>query len=177
MSIILFSGIHGVGKNFFLNKLDRQQLSYAVYTASELIGRYQAPTDAGYKKVSNVESNQNVLLRAINEVVEECQKDIILDGHLCVFNAIGDVERIPWDFFEKVELGGIILLQDEPKTIGKRLASRDTKSVKLEDLARMQEEETAYAKELADRLHIEYEIISHDCTSEQFVSILNRMGE
>ena len=54
MKVILLSGVHGVGKGFFLEQVKKNIEEYNVYSASKLIERYKSPTDAGYKKVCNV---------------------------------------------------------------------------------------------------------------------------
>lgn len=50
---------------------------------------------AGYKKVSNVDDNQDTLIRTIMEEKAYNSKNFILDGHFCVFNTKGDIVRIP----------------------------------------------------------------------------------
>lgn len=50
---------------------------------------------AGYKKVSNVDDNQDTLIRAIMEEKAYNSKNFIFDGYLCVFNTKGDIVRIP----------------------------------------------------------------------------------
>ena len=76
---------------------------------------------AGYKKVSNVDDNQDTLIRTIIEEKAYNQKNFILDGHLCVFNTKGDIVRIPEYFFVNTKINGIILLQDEPRVIVERI--------------------------------------------------------
>ena len=58
MKAILLSGVHGVGKGFFLENIKKYIQSYNIYSASSLIEKFQPSADAGYKKVSNVNSNQ-----------------------------------------------------------------------------------------------------------------------
>ena len=132
MKIILLSGAHGVGKGFFLNKIRDDIQQYEVYSASKLIERYQLPTDSGYKKVSNVNNNQDVLITALKEAKLQSAKDVILDGHLCLFNADGEVERIPENFFINAQIKGIVLLQDDSNIICDRINQRDAKKNKCD---------------------------------------------
>lgn len=176
MKVILFSGAHGVGKGFFLDKVKENIQHYDVYSASRLIERYQPSTDAGYKKVSNVNNNQDVLIKAIKEEKIHNMKDFILDGHLCIFNARGDAERIPEYFFVDAQINGIILLQDEPRIICDRINQRDSNKISMNDIKRMQEEERKYARELQNKFEIGYIIISHECTGEQFEEKLRKIG-
>lgn len=176
MKTILFSGVHGVGKGFFLGKVKENIQHYKVYSASALIEKYKASTDAGYKKVSNVNSNQDTLIRAIKEVKSGSDKDFILDGHMCVFNGEGKVERIPEYFFNEAQITGIVLLQDNPKVICDRINQRDTYKMRIQDIELMQDEEQKYAKEIETKFQIRYVIITHECTGKQFGEILREIG-
>lgn len=176
MKAILFSGAHGVGKGFFLDKVKENIHHYDVYSASKLIEKYQPSTDAGYKKVSDVNNNQDILIKAIKEEKIRSIKDIIIDGHLCIFNARGEVERIPEYFFVDAQITGIVLLQDEPQIICERINQRDSNKISMRDIEIMQDEERKYAGELQDKFQIEYIIISHECTGKQFEEKLREIG-
>lgn len=177
MGVILFSGVHGVGKGFFLDRVKSGLSLYNVYSASKLIERYRASTDAGYKQVSNVKGNQEVLIQAMKEAMDNNAGDFVLDGHLCIFNAKGEVERIPRFFFEEIKVTGIILLQDTPEQIYCRIRKRDANTIDVCDIDRMQDEEEKYAKELEKELNIKYTAITHECTKVQFMEILKRWGD
>lgn len=101
MKSILFSGVHGVGKGFFLKKINKEIEEYNIYSASTLIEKYQTSTDAGYKKVRNVKNNQDILIKAIKEAKMKDGNSFILDGHLCIFDVEGNIVRIPENFFMK----------------------------------------------------------------------------
>ncbi len=174
MKTILFSGVHGVGKGFFLEKIKGYIHEYNIYSASNLIERYKSSTDAGYKKVSNVNSNQDILIKAIKEAKSREEKNFILDGHLCVFNSKGEVERIPEYFFSEAQIERIVLLQDKPQRICDRINKRDAIRLSLQDIECMQNEEQKFAKELEAKLQIEYEIITHECNGERFREILEK---
>lgn len=176
MKAILLSGVHGVGKGFFLDKIKKYIQDYNIYSASSLIEKFQPSTDAGYKKVSNVNNNQDVLIKAIKQERNCNIKDFILDGHLCIFNAAGDIVRIPEYFFVETHINGIILLQDSPCTIYDRITQRDSKRVNISVIESMQEEEKKYAGELQNKFHIDYALISHECTGEQFMEIIKKVG-
>ena len=68
MKNILFSGVHGVEKGFYLNKVKNKIERFNIYSASDLIEKYQESADAGYKKVSNVKGNQEILIKAIKNI-------------------------------------------------------------------------------------------------------------
>lgn len=165
-----------MGKGFFLDKVKGATAGYDIYSASKLIEWYQPSTDSGYKRVSNVNSNQDLLIMAINEIQNSNQKHLILDGHLCIFNAEGQVERIPQYFFEQIQIEGIVLLQDAPQKICNRIKKRDATEISIYDIERMQNEEKKYARELNANYHIKYEIITHKHTDEKFAEILRIVG-
>ena len=176
MKAFLLSGVHGVGKGFFLEKVKNSISMYNMISASTLIERYQASADAGYKRVSNVNGNQEVLIHAMKEAMTNDTRDFILDGHLCIFNAKGEVERVPKFFFEETKITGIILLQDASEDIYCRIRKRDACTIDVCDIERMQREEEEYAKELERELNIKYVAITHECTEERFIAVLKKMG-
>lgn len=176
MKAILFSGAHGVGKGFFLDKVKENIQHYDVYSASKLIEKYQPSTDAGYKKVSNVSNNQDILIKAIREEKLHSTRPFIIDGHLCIFNARGEVERIPEYFFADAQITGIVLLQDDPKIICERIKQRDSNKISMRDIESMQDEERKYARELQEKFQIKYIIVSHECTGRQFEEKLREIG-
>lgn len=176
MRTILFSGTHGVGKGFFLERVKDYVKQYNICTASTIIAKHKSATDMGYKKVSSVKNNQDILITAINEEKNNDNRDLILDGHLCIHNGDGEVERIPEYFFVETNIMNIILLQDEPEIIRERLKKRDNKEVKVEDIEKMQNEELKYAGELKEKLGIYFVVITHKVTGEQFKECLDKMG-
>lgn len=176
MKAILLSGVHGVGKGFFLEKVKGNIQNYDIYSASNLIERYQPSTDSGYKKVSNINSNQDALIRAIKEEKSKNIRDFIIDGHLCVFNASGKVERIPEYFFVDSQISGIVILQDNPQKICDRISQRDFQNIKIEDIEWMQNEEQKYADDLHNKFNIEYITITHGCSGGMFEEILRNIG-
>ena len=176
MRIILFSGTHGVGKGFFLEKVKDHVKQYNICTASTLIGKYKSATDMGYKKVGNVKSNQEILITAINKEMCNDSRDLIIDGHLCIYNKDGEIERIPEYFFVETNICNLILLQDDPEIISERLKKRDKREVKAEDIQKMQNEKLTYARQLKEKLGISFAVITHEVTGEQFINYLERMG-
>ncbi len=163
-------------KGFFLEKVKEDIGNYDIYSASSLIERYHPATDAGYKRVSNVNDNQNILIKAIREEKAHNTKDFILDGHLCILNKQGSVERIPESFFAGAQITGIVLLQDDPEMICERLRNRDSDGISIQIIEKMQNEEKIYARELQNKYHIRQAIISHECTGKQFADVLREIG-
>lgn len=176
LKTFLLSGAHGVGKGFFLKKVENKIGNYTILSASALIGKYKCATDAGYKKVTHVNKNQDVLISALNQEQCSASQDIILDGHICIYNSDGLIERIPEYFFVEGQIAGVIILQDSEEEIYKRINQRDSQSINIEDIIKMQNEEQKYADEIEKRYLIKYKIISHECSAEQFEMVLKELG-
>lgn len=173
--IILLSGAHGVGKGYFLSNNFSSPSRFTIVSASDLIKRYKQADDAGYKRVKNISDNQEILLVAFEKEKNAIKNDIILDGHLCMINAKGKVERIPEQFLVKSQIDGIVLLQDEVDSIVTRLEKRDGTNISKSIIEQMQYEEREYCKELQLKNHIPYDIISNTCDYQKFCDIVSQM--
>lgn len=173
--IFLLSGVHGVGKGYFLDNILGADSNYTILGASNLIRQYKDAEDAGYKMVKDVSDNQKVLLKALIAEKRQIETDIILDGHLCIINRNGDIERIPKEFFIKASVHGIILLQDDVENIIKRQNLRDGVGLEKQTIAKIQEDEIKYCEFLKNELNVPYIVIDGECTYNQFIKELNQM--
>lgn len=172
---ILLSGVHGVGKGYFLKKNFEDDIRFTILGASNLISRYKKADDAGYKKVQDVSNNQQILLTALSTEKYKVNKDIILDGHICMINAEKKVESIPEKFFLDAEINGIILLQDDVDNIIRRQAERDGLALAEDIVKEIQEEEAKYCKHLFLKYNMSYNVIDNSCGYVQFCEIVDRM--
>lgn len=175
--IILFSGVHGVGKGYFIKENIKDNDNIICVSASELIRQYRNSEDAGYKKVKDVEGNQEILLDALRRMVMSVDKSILLDGHLCIINSNSEVETISDSFISKAQMKGIILLQEEIPIIEQRQKARDGLSLSAEMIREIQCKEKLYAELLFKKYKIPFEIISSECRRDQFLKIINTMKE
>lgn len=173
--IFLLSGVHGVGKGYFLENILKGDSNYTILEASNLIQQYKDAEDAGYKMVKDVSDNQKVLLKALITEKRRIETDIILDGHLCIINKNGDIERIPVEFLIKASVHGIILLQDDVESIIKRQNLRDGVGLEKQTIAKIQEDEIRYCEFLKSELKVPYIVIAGGCTYNQFIKELNQM--
>lgn len=173
MKAFLLSGVHGVGKGYFIERIKSILNGYEIYSASSMIEKYKHSTDAGYKKVKNVKRNQEILIKAIKSERKNTNKNFILDGHLCLFNADGEPERIQEEFFKESGITGIILLQDNIDTIYHRLQIRDNKPIDKQNLGKMQTEEYKYASELKEKYDICIYKITPQISAEKFAELLD----
>ena len=87
------SGVHDVGKSYFCN-LVKDSVGIETYSASALISTKKRSGFAKNKLIPDIDENQQFLLWAVDELRTLCQ-NFILDGHFCLLNASGKVQRIP----------------------------------------------------------------------------------
>lgn len=158
------SGIHGVGKTSFAKVLS-EKLNLNFYSAGSLIQDRSEKLISDYKKVDSVTDNQMLLLDALREI-----KDVnyILDGHLCLINNKGIIERIPFDIFCKLGIEQLYIVIDKPRNIFEHLRKRDGKSWHMELIRSFQQKEIEYAKEISELLCIPLEIIYQNRKIENF---------
>lgn len=150
--MIFVAGVHGVGKTYICQQLKQNLI---VYSASELIEQYSKIRYNGYKKVYGIEENQNHLVNAVRQK-ENQSREFILDGHFCLFNADGDVEKIPYAVFKKLNMEGIILFWNREEIIQRNVLKREGNSdtLKLHKISELQKLEIEYAKDVAQELDI-----------------------
>ncbi len=162
---ILLSGVHGVGKGYFIESMVVDKYNVSIISASEVINRYKDCEDAGNKRVKDVQENQDIILDVLRNV--NCDKTVVLDGHLIIISEGDTLQRIPEDYFKEGLFDTIILLQDEPDKIHKRLYKRDGMyKIDLSLISKIQEEELSYAEELRKK-GIALYIITPEVSEEQ----------
>lgn len=174
--IFLLSGVHGVGKGHFIDEKLKDVSNISAIGASTLIEKYKKSEDSGYKKVKDVSENQRVLLGALKQLQNDANKDILLDGHLCIINSLNSIERIPESFMIEAPISGIILLQECVSEIVQRQKLRDGITLSKSLIEKIQTEEKEYAEFLLKKLNIPYKIISSKCDKDQFLKLIHEMG-
>lgn len=151
-NIIFFGGIHGVGKTY-LAEILQVNLGIPRYLASELISSKRKVDYRTDKKVDDIVYNQNLLFEALKE--KNLFKDlIILEGHFCLLNKKGEVERIPKGIFKELNIKVIVLIYEEPVVILQRIHKRGMKEFDLNFIDKFQKEEINYAKEISEYLQV-----------------------
>ncbi len=95
--MIFISGIHGVGKSYFCDKV-KAELGIDTFSASKLISERKHAGFSSNKLIPDIDENQQYLLLAVSEL-NAVNTDYLLDGHLCLLNAEGKVTRIPSETF------------------------------------------------------------------------------
>lgn len=148
--MIFISGVHGVGKSYFCDMV-KKAININAYSASTLISNKKKAGFSSDKLIPDIDDNQQYLLQAVDEL-RTSEGNFILDGHFCLLNAEGQVQRIGLDTFTTLKPEAILLLTEDPKVIAERRRSRDNCEVSAESIKEFQDSEESYAKEVADAI-------------------------
>lgn len=152
-NLIFIGGIHGVGKRTICKSIC-EQTNHVHITASELI-KWTEISKPENKKVENIPNTQDRLIRGLNQVLKK-DESYLLDGHFCLFNSEGDVEKVPIDTFLKISPKLISVVTTNVALVKQRLEKRDNKTYKFDILKLMQDEEKRYGKEVALKLNVPF---------------------
>lgn len=155
-NVIFIAGIHGVGKTTICDEV-KKRLGIDYYACSNLIEQMDNEIlDYDSKKVENIDQTQNILYESIKQNVKE--EKILLDGHFCLLNGVGEISRIPLEIYTKLPITNIILITREPWDIV--YSNYDKENYALDFIEKFQEEEVSYGIEVAKLLNVT--LIKHD---------------
>jgi len=150
--MIFIGGVHGVGKTTFCLNV-KEKLGLNFYSASGLISKYKKHEFPKNKFVSDIDGNQYKLI-SIKKILDEKENQYLLDGHFCLFDSNGNLQRINSLFFKELAPDAIVLLTEEPSIIAERRKQRDAIECNEEDIQICQIAEMEYGKNIADLLSI-----------------------
>lgn len=168
--IFFVGGIHGVGKSYFCERITNKT-GLQAYSASKLIAELKNEQFKSDKLIADIGGNQNYLLDAVNRIPE---KEFILDGHFCLLNSSGEVERIPLDTFKQLPIKAIMVIYDDVTKIVARLNARDGMKHNEATFENFQNEELSYAKEIAELLCVPFTGINCESYIEDAVKQINK---
>ena len=146
--------MHGVGKSTFCQSLASETKAIH-YSASELIMMTKKEDYSQSKKVKNISGNQDILIHAINEHLND-DETYLIDGHYCLINDAGEISKVPEQTYRRMSPVALIVLHDEPHNIHERLNNRDNKNYELDFIRKFQDEELSYSKQMADGINVPY---------------------
>lgn len=152
--MIFISGIHGVGKTYFCNRI-KEELNIESYSASNLIFQKKGQAFFKDKLVENIDDNQHLLLEALKDLRHN-KKEFILDGHFCLLDSDGEITRIPNKTFYELRPDSVILLTEKPEIIADRRLKRDGISQEINKIQEFQNAERIYATEISQILDIPF---------------------
>lgn len=81
-----------------------------------------------------------------------------MDGHFCLLDTYGVISRIPLDTFIALKPEAIILLTEKPEIIVQRRKMRDGVNISVQSVESFQQEECAYANEVAGIIYAKFYI-------------------
>lgn len=151
--IIFVGGIHGVGKSTLCKEI-AESMPINYYSCSELISK-KIKIDSVNKKVSNITVNQDILIEAVKEFVPN-NIDLLLDGHFCLQNKKGDIEKIPLTTFERLGIGDIIIITNDLNIIVNNLYKRDSKEYKPTFIDEFQRLELEYSYKVSSSINVRH---------------------
>lgn len=150
-------GVHGVGKSTFVKTL-AIEMGLTSYTASRIIANNASVSSDKLVLPNEVLSNQDSLLAGLHET-EWFTNGGLLDGHFVLQTRNGDVSRLPFDVFKRLNLDALFVLTSKPSDIAERLKARDGIDWDVRAIERMQQEETLHAKQVSENLGIPLSIL------------------
>lgn len=166
-NIILFGGIHGVGKTY-LTTLLAEKYGIERYVASELITEFQKISYINQKRVRDIAENQNILYTALKDF-NLFNRIILLEGHFCLLDKHGKIQKIPLKQFQLFNLRAIVLVYEDPKIIYERIKKRNMEHFSISFIKKFQKKEIEYGKEVAEFLDIPITIIKSTDSNMDFI--------
>ena len=160
MKTFFVGGVHGVGKSTSCKEA-ATACQWLHARASDLIRKQRADSVAATGKlVADVDGNQQLLLRGVDELRATSNRiPIVLDGHFALYGKDGNVQRLPVSVFTALHLDGLVCFVDEPEAIASRMLERDGQGLGVREIAALQQAELAHAKDVATALGIALEVL------------------
>lgn len=171
--IFFVGGIHGVGKSYFCERVTKET-GINTYSASKLIANLKQDQFKNDKLIADIGGNQNYLLDAVKKISD---KDYILDGHFCLLNSSGEVERVPLDTFKQLPINAIMVIYDDVSKVVGRLNARDGIKHSEVTFEKFQNEELSYAKEIAELLCVPFVGINCESYIEDAIKQINKWSK
>ncbi|TGE36681.1 AAA family ATPase [Desulfosporosinus fructosivorans] len=162
--MLFVGGVHGVGKSYFCGQVEIET-GLKVYSASKLISELRNEEFTVNKKVNEINDNQGYLLEAMRRL-STLEGEFLLDGHFCLLNGNGVVQRIPIATFKQLSPKAIIVLYDTVETIISRLNKRDNVNYEFPTIEALQKEELNYSQEVSIALGVPYLAINNASLTE-----------
>ena len=168
--IIFIGGVHGVGKGTLCKRL-ASDLKITHLSASEVLKWSDFNTDSSNKQVADIAATQDRLLMNLGKLIQP-NETYLLDGHFCLLNKGGKIEKVPNEVFVGINPKKIVVICENPEIICEHLFQRDGKNYDVSQIKQMQIIEREHAQHIAELLRIPmYEIQSS--SHDEFKKIIN----
>lgn len=170
MGTYFLAGIYGVGKSTLGFKLS-EKLNLPFFSSGDLISQVNGETYGANKAVADKDKNQNILAVRVSELLADTES-ILLAGHFCIVNRESNVEDLPEDIFDKLNISKIILLEADVDRIANHLQKRDSKSYTRSTIECLAKREHELAVSTATRLGCSLIIHHMDYSDTDISSIM-----
>ena len=161
MGVFFIAGVYGVGKST-IGEIISENLKVPIYDASKLISDNVDEQYSLYKDVSDIDLNQKILLKEVNRLLKT-EKQLILNGHFCIFSKSHDVIHLPKSVYNDLKLEKIILIESSIDIVMHNLMRRQGKSIythgEMKILAKM---EKKLALQISNELNIPLMILEYN---------------
>lgn len=159
-NFIFIGGIHGAGKGSICREICKQT-NLVHLTASDVL-KWSEISDIDNKKVKDIPSTQKRLIEGLRKLRND-KKNYLLDGHFCLFNSSGDIEKVGIETFKDIEPKLIAVVIADIGLIQTRLKKRDGKVYNTKTLDSMQTTELTHAIQIAAVLNVPFvKIVNKD---------------
>lgn len=160
MGVVFIGGVYGVGKTM-LSKEISAKYKIPFYNASDLISK-QINEDYQFAKgVSNVDSNQTLLIKEVTSLLKNHSK-LILNGHFCVLDMQDNIISLSEDIFQFLNIEKIVLLESEISILKQNLENRNNQMFNEEMLHKLAVVERNTAISVSKRFNLPLTIIKYN---------------
>ena len=171
MEIYFIGGIHGAGKGTICKKIcQKTNLTHLI--ASDIL-KWEEISTKDNKNVLDIQDTQDRLLVGLKDKTVD-GSSYLLDGHYCLFNGKGEVEKIPLETFRIIKPKLVAIVEENIEVIKQRLENRDNRKYEYVLLDDMQNIEKRYAKYIAKRLKVPFFEIKENRINELIEFILKQ---
>ena len=153
-NIIFIGGIHGVGKGTVCSMIQKE-LDLVHLSASEVLKWSEFSPDIKNKFVGDIPETQDRLIQGLQNIIES-DKKYLLDGHFCLFNSTGEINRVDIEIFIQISPIFISVVTCDIRVILERLEQRDSKHYNVEIIEEMQNAEVRHGQLVAQRLGVPF---------------------
>ncbi len=163
-AIVAFTGISGVGKTTFLQKLcEHIPFQHMIGGSLISVAREAAHEDRDRLRHADLDENQGLLIQGFALSRDPAALLVIMDGHVVIDSTDG-IQEIPTAVFERLSITLMVHLEADPMLIWQNRASdkvRDRPVYSADVLSAHQERSRKRAIAIARTLAIEYLDVSH----------------
>ncbi len=170
-STIFVAGVYGTGKSTICSALSKR-LNIPAFSAGDLISAVNGEQYGANKSVVDKDINQVLLAERVQELNSK-NKQIILAGHFCIFNAQDCVEILPESVYSALNVTHIVLLEADVQDIISNLRRRDGKDYSEKSVTALMEKEREQSERISKQLKCPLYICKMTFTDRDLDSVVS----